>query len=242
MKLILLKILIMISLIISCCSDEADSVIPPLDEGEYSIDIKYVSVFIYPGGGAVFLVSLIPEYIFNGDVQISTTCDPALNCHVKNINPDKEHPVSEIEVRPSANIHEGKYPIILSFEHKDEKKYDTVFVNISQWGCNEEDAYTKRDEFREYIERKHPFLSDIFVLNNICYSTYTNILIVEHYTFLSDSYEIRLCYHVMIPPSDWSKLLIRRRLEWKPFLALSRDTYGKIVEIPVSDYPIFFGY
>jgi hypothetical protein len=235
-------IVLVLATIINSCSDEADSVIPPLDEGEYSISIKYVSVMIYPGGGAVFLISLTPEYKFNGDVNISTSCDPALNCNVKNINLDKEHPVSEIEVRPADSIREGKYPISICFTHKEVTKYDTVYVNISQWGCNEEDAFNKRNEFKEFIERKYPNLSDIFVLKNTCYSTYTNILIVEHYTFLSDSYEVRLCYHVMIPPSDWSKLLIRKRLSWEPLIALSRDTKGEIVEIPVSEYPIFFGY
>jgi hypothetical protein len=46
----------------------------------------------------------------------------------------------------------------------------------------------------------------------------------------------------MTPPSDWSMLLMRPMHTLAPVLAARRDTHGTIVEIPISEYPVFYGY
>jgi hypothetical protein len=40
-----------------------------------------------------------------------------------------------------------------------------------------------------------------------------HILIVSHYLYFSDEWEIHLHWHVMIPPYDWTKIELRRRFE-----------------------------
>jgi hypothetical protein len=47
-----------------------------------------------------------------------------------------------------------------------------------------------------------------------------HILVVTHYLFLSDEWEMHVCWHVMIPPYDWAQIDLRRRfVETTPSLA-----------------------
>ena len=47
------------------------------------------------------------------------------------------------------------------------------------------------------------------------------VLVVEHYQFLSEDWELGLSWHVMIAPDDWSRVYLRhRRTEIRPSLAL----------------------
>jgi hypothetical protein len=39
------------------------------------------------------------------------------------------------------------------------------------------------------------------------------VLVVEHYLFFSDEWEVGLSWHVMIPPDDWARIYLRRRFE-----------------------------
>jgi hypothetical protein len=45
------------------------------------------------------------------------------------------------------------------------------------------------------------------------------VLVVSHYQFLSDEWELALSWHVMIPPHDWSELTLRHRDAWTPTVA-----------------------
>jgi hypothetical protein len=40
-----------------------------------------------------------------------------------------------------------------------------------------------------------------------------NILVVMHYLFLSEEWEMHLCWHVMIEPHNWARIDLRRRFE-----------------------------
>ncbi len=72
--------------------------------------------------------------------------------------------------------------------------------------------------------------------------TYPEILVVEHWTFLNPTWEMRMCFHVMIPPYDWSMLTIRSRGEWDFQFAAKRESDGTTYEIPVAEYPVMCGY
>lgn len=46
------------------------------------------------------------------------------------------------------------------------------------------------------------------------------VLVVNHYLFFSNEWEVGLDWHVMIPPDDWSRIYLRRRwTELQPSLA-----------------------
>jgi hypothetical protein len=124
-----------------------------------------------------------------------------------------------------------------------ESKTLVLEVEIYQWSSgNLPDAIIKRDEFITWLNSEHPEYGHFQENFMFAYMTYPEIFIVEHWTFLYKNWEMRICYHVMIPPHDWSQLCLRKRGEFESCLASIRKSNGTISEIPIDDYPIMFGY
>ena len=119
----------------------------------------------------------------------------------------------------------------------------TLDVEMFDWTSdNLPDAIIKRDELIDWLEVEHPEFGIFTGENCYAYLTYPAHLIVEHWTFLYEGWEMRICYHVMIPPYDWSELWLRERGEVNAIFAARRESDGTIYEISVEDYPIFYGY
>ena len=116
-------------------------------------------------------------------------------------------------------------------------------VEMFNWNSgNLADAVIKRDEFIGWLEVEHPEFGIFSGENPFAYVTYPAHLIVEHWTFLYDQWEMRICYHVMIPPYNWSMLCLRPRGAFDTLFAAKREYDGTTYEIPVSEYPICYGY
>ena len=72
-------------------------------------------------------------------------------------------------------------------------------------------AIQLRDKFTQWLSTTHPELN---IKNTTTWSgTVVNpmVLVVMHYMFLSDEWEMYLTWHVMIPPYDWAKIYLRHR-------------------------------
>jgi len=72
-------------------------------------------------------------------------------------------------------------------------------------------AIQLRDKFTQWLSMTHPELG---IKNTTTWSgTVVNprVLVVMHYMFLSEEWEIYLTWHVMIPPYDWAKIHLRHR-------------------------------
>ena len=116
-------------------------------------------------------------------------------------------------------------------------------VEIFNWSSdNLPDALVKKDELIKWLESKHPEFGTFSDKESFAYVTYPGILVVEHWTFLYKEWEVRICYHVMIPPHDWSKICLRKRGEVQPIFAAKRESDGTTYEISLSEYPIHYGY
>lgn len=61
-------------------------------------------------------------------------------------------------------------------------------------------------------------------------------LVVSHYLFFSDEWEMHVAWHIMIPPSDWARIDLRRRYqEQKPSQAFEISSVdGKTAPIPIE--------
>jgi hypothetical protein len=62
------------------------------------------------------------------------------------------------------------------------------------------------------------------------------LLIVSHYAFFTDEYEVGVAWHITIPPDDWSDLYIRPRDELTPTAAFRVSSWTKALE--GGDYEI----
>lgn len=95
-----------------------------------------------------------------------------------------------------------------------------VVVLLEESSSFGEEAITVRDTFIPYLAAEYPELGinadTVWTGSDVS----PNILVVTHYLFFSDEWEMHVYWHVMIPPYDWEKIELRKRFsELKPSLA-----------------------
>lgn len=216
---------------------------PPGDAGRLTLLTRYDSIRSYPGGGGVFTIAIVPDQDFTGRAILSIDADPALHARLDRSTLNRGRSVAELKLRPSLDIAAGLYTISLQVMHNGMRYTHSLHVRVFEWsqavpGVEME----KRAAFLSWLATAHPELGDISARPFTRYITYPEILIVEHWTFLGSAWDMRLCFHVMIPPDDWSMMLLRRTGSLTPLLAARRESDGSIHEIPIAEYPLLCGY
>ena len=213
-----------------------------VDRGNYTITSKYDTIRSYPGGGGIFVFKISPGTDFSGKVMLELKADKQLNASLQKDVLNEADTVCDIIIAPNEAISLEKYSIKLTASHGGVEKSKEFHVGIMDWTGNINDAIIKLNEFKTWISENYPDYAGLFDNARLIWSTYPQTLIVEHYTFLTDDYEVRICYHVMVPPSDWSMLSIRKRNSTEALFAAKRETGGIFHTMPVSDYPEMYGY
>jgi hypothetical protein len=228
---------------VNCSEDKNNPIEPTKDAGSYSIYSTYDSIRSYPAGGGLFVVYIKPDSNFSGIVNLSVQSDAKLNAKLNKTQLKKGDTVVEITIKPDSITDIKNYIITLVTKHANQEKKKEFKIAMYEWSMvNFETAITNMDKFRDWLINQNPDYLKIFTKPGINWATYPQTLIVEHYTFLTDNYEVRLCYHVMIPPYDWSKICIRKRGNTNFEFSAIRETDGKISIYPVNDYPFLYGY
>ncbi|WP_455463290.1 hypothetical protein [Candidatus Hodarchaeum mangrovi] len=94
---------------------------------------------------------------------------------------------------------------------------DIAILNVWDWGDSEQtQAYEKLAPFINYFaQNKTHFNINATTLWELSCND-AGLLIVEHYLFKSEMWELELSWHVMIPPYDWVHVYLRPRVEIKP--------------------------
>jgi hypothetical protein len=72
------------------------------------------------------------------------------------------------------------------------------------------DARAHLAPFLGWLAKFHPELG-IDERTNLEGTPGSWVLVIDHYQFLSEEWEIGLAWHVMIPPDDWARIYLRRR-------------------------------
>lgn len=97
------------------------------------------------------------------------------------------------------------------------KASDFAILNVLEWEASEqEQAYEKLAPFITYLSNNKPN----FDINSTTSWEMTcndaGLLVVEHYLCKSETWELELSWHVMIPPYDWVNVYLRQRTQIKP--------------------------
>ncbi|MFH1049298.1 MAG: hypothetical protein V1779_00045 [bacterium] len=226
-----------------CNKEDDNPIIPVEDKGEFELNAKYQTIKSFPGGGGIFVISISTGADFAGSVKLSIESESDIETKLNKTELTDKDSVADIIISPSLNSTPDTHSIIVKAQHNGKEQQLKLYVDIIEWDQDDfTDSYLKRDEFKNWVTSKSIKYSEIFSSNTLVYQTYPQILIVEHCTFITKNYEARLCYHVMIPPDDWSMLRIRNRNFVEPEIAVKRETDGSINQIPMEEYPTFFGY
>jgi hypothetical protein len=229
--------------------DRLESAIPGLQ-----LKAKYSYIRSYPGGGGLFIVELESDDSLSGSVSLRIEADAVLNAELDRQILNRESDVAEITIRPEVTAPIKTYrinviacrPAVSPPAPLDLCQTVELEIEMLPWGGAVPDyAQAKRDELLEWVEATHSEFGRLSAQKWYPYMTYPGILVVEHWTFLNEEWEMRVCFHVMIPPYDWSMIQLRERGEVYPIFAAKREYNGttyQVHEIPVSEYPTFFGY
>jgi hypothetical protein len=211
--------------------------------GEFTIEAKYTYCRSYPTGGGIYILRVVPGAGFDGDVLLSLDATSKLGATLDRTTVTATETVFEVALHPSRQMATGLTTFDVVATNSDMTQTVTLEADIWNWGgAGSSTAIEKREDFVIWLEQNHPELGTFSNRSWDSYLTYPGIMIVEHWTHLDVEWEFRVCHHVMIPPDDWSKMCLRRRGEWDPILAAHRESDGTIYEIPIEDYPTFYGY
>jgi len=220
---------------VNCCLEPG--------HGDFSIDPVYWSIRSYPGGGGVFIVSLVPGENHSGDVILELDADSCLGAKLDRTVLSAEYPVAEITLYTDAEADTLVYIIALTAYNNDTSVTVILDVDVMMWFHSGPSGFIdKMDDMLVWVENNYPEMGSFAGRDWYYYFTYPQIWVVEHWTNLDDDWELRFCCHATIPPDDWSMIRLRRRGDVTPCLAVRRESDGTIYEIPIWEYPIIFGY
>lgn len=212
-------------------------------DSRFTMDAKYGKIRSHPQGGGVFIVRVAPADALLEEINLSIKADAGLNARMDVNELNRPSGIAEITIQPEQSIDIGVHPIMVYATGLNTTRSVRLNVEMINWPSgNAQPAMVKRDDFVAWLETEHPEFGRFSGREWFPYMTYPGILVVEHWTFLDQDWEMRICFHVMIPPHDWSMILLRPRGEWDPIFAARRESDGTIYEIPISDYPTFFSY
>ena len=214
--------------------------------GSFTLEAKHTYIQSYPDGGGVFLVRLVPGDGFTGEVDLSMDADAALGVQMNTSVLTATSPIVEIILNPTSSVAVQTYTMLLSGVNTTDQASVALDVEVKNFATAPNDASPTKDRRRQFIKwlkKTHPELGPFENNCRVYYQTYPGMKIVEHWTFLEANYEMRVCLHVMMAPEDWAKLWLRPRGEWDAVFAAMMDTDGATpYEMPLEDYPIYYGY
>jgi hypothetical protein len=224
----------------------APSGVIAVNEGVFDFEPKYTLIKSYPTGAGIFVLRLIPGEGFSGEVSLALSAHRSLGAELCSTTLSANDPVAEITISPMKKVMIGTHTMTVTASNPTHSVTVTLSVEVvggtpfmTSW------TRTTFTTFASWLKAEHPELGKFNAQRWDTYATYPGILVVEHWTYLSEDWEFRICYHVMMPPDDWSMMLLRRRGEYEPCLAARREWNGEeyvIFEIPVEDYPVIYGY
>lgn len=209
-----------------------------------NIKIKYDYIQSYPGGGGIFPIRLKLSDSDQRNIDLDCKCDPKLKDHFSPKSIKNNTCTTNLIIKPSETITQGNYKILLTL--KNDFMYEIKIIEVEIFNSSNEGASNyileKKDTFLSWIETSYPEYNNLLNQTWFSYRTYSNILVVEHWTFLSSEYELRICSHITTPPYNWSKMMLRSLNQIESDLAAHQEYNGFISEISIQEYPTFYGY
>lgn len=197
-KLFIIAVTLLIGSFSACSKDEP-----------FSLEVVPGEMDALPGRRCVFLAW--PEQDQGrGKIEITASAQGA-EVLVEYV-PINGNNVAEVTVIPdSSHLHDT---LAVTVEGERGAYYDTVQVQlpvVDGFGTGEQDAIVVRDRFITWLAENHPE----FGIDEQTSWTGTcgrpNILVVSHYLFFSEQWEMGISWHVMIAPHDWACIYLRAR-------------------------------
>lgn len=166
---------------------------------------------------------------------IDVSCDVSEERATVTIQPESVAPghIAEVIVVPEETSGEEVFSVTITGNRGVLKREKTITIKLIP-GEDDIEPYASelRDLFIPWLATNHPELG---ITNETEWTgTIVNpgILVVMHYIFYSDEWEMYLTWHVMIPPHDWTRIHLRHR-----FMELSPSHAFEISSVKGKEDP-----
>ena len=195
-------------------------ILRPWNKGEEIIEITFIpdEILSYPGHTAWILANINVNYPkpitdFNLKIDINTTIDYDNKTW---FNTEKNGLV-EIFLYPNQTHLEKSLEVNLTVTNNEISKSCTSIVSVVNWTIEvTTEILEMQDEFILFLENNYPSFN---INGSTSWESFGNapmILIVSHYLFKSECWEMELARHVTIAPHDWVKIYLRPRNSTQP--------------------------
>jgi hypothetical protein len=145
--------------------------------------------------------------------------------------------VAEVTVVPGTTTTETELDVIIEVTTDDVTHTVTKTFTVLPW---EDDRAEQAAEilglFTSWLSDDRPELGVTLETEFEGTLLAPQLLVVSHYGFFNDQWEIGLAWHVMIPPDDFAEIYLRSRSELQPSLAFRIDSWQTALD--TGDYQV----
>jgi len=194
-----------------------------------------------PDHVAWFLVSIS----FKGDdseVEYNTSIDTnsSIALDYKFWRTNSSPNLLEVFLYPTVTQINQNIEVNVTIQADDLVASDIALIKVLNWTLYDEPIVeTMRDAFVAFLALNYPSFQIDETTTWEGFWSGIQIIIVQHYLFKSNNWEMELSWHAMIPPYDWVKIYLRKRCELAPSFAFQIDSWSNashmIVEIEQPD-------
>ena len=231
-KMMLLFLVMLLSLVpgmTAGCSDSQGAGVP----FQMEAIPEQLSGFSIAGQRCVFLVSITDEgEVSKTAVAITATASNA-TVTIRN-NQILAGQVAEIEVIPNQASAGKSVAVTITGKRGESQKIKVITFEVIEGEDDRKDYATQQlEKFTDWLETAHPELgitSDTVWTGTMVSPQW---LVVGHYLFFSDEWEIHIAWHVMIAPDDWVRIDLRKR-----FAQMQPSYAFEISSLSAKDDPI----
>lgn len=217
--------------------------------GSFTLEAKYTYFKSYPGGNAIFLLRIQPGPDFSGDATLSVSSDRLIKTEFLTTHVNAESPITELVLDISKQLPYGFHYVTVAMTNQSYQESVELEIEVVNWGIlSMNRAVSAREWFIEWLEAEHPELGSFAGEQWEVYCHYPQVIIVEHYTHLSDTWEMRTSCHITWnPQDDFTLMWLRPRGQWDPVVCAKREwddvSQSTVInEIPVEDWIYYYGY
>ena len=168
-----------------------------------------------PQQECVLLLSIAEEEPAQSGSQAVELSGSAPNCEVA-IEPAVASPGQTAEVTVIPNDATVNTTVVVTVRGERAGEVRTTSASFEVWEGEDtvaDEATTLRDRFTQWLATSHLELgidSDIQWTGIVVRPIW---LVVTHYMFFSDEWEMGVSWHIMIPPYDWARIYLRHRFD-----------------------------
>jgi len=173
------------------------------------------ALYAIPNQKCIFLVTIEANQTSQGSKAVAISAS-STDCQIS-IFPQTitSGEVAEVMVVPSEADVGKNVTVTIAGERDGLKQTETVTFEVLVEEGREEtlgpEAVNMRNNFTQWLSTNHPELGITSETAWIGTVVNPRVLVVMHYMFLSEDWELYGTWHVMIPPYDWTRIYLRHR-------------------------------